>query len=355
MRTRLSPLKHKQINKRKLAIIKIVTLMLIIGVTFIYKDELPFKINRSALSAQEIAKQDQAGIDITKKETYAGLPVSDVSYHATDNAKGTVLFFPQIHRSMGTNALSKTNDGAEITQKETYAIMSYLMNKVPINLVMVEGELYGSVDEKDEVKDITEQENLLKSLHAQKKLLEESASLYSMKDLSLKEYLTRTQELIRLLERKSIIEGAPFALKAQGGNFNLVGAESQESYDQSSKIMQENIDLEDRLEQVLGYGGKSEKSTSARQSNQDEKNPFASISDVKKLKALLRESDKKVDAVVMEKRNQDAAANLAKAFEEYSTKLGIIQFGAAHEKGLLSELQKQGFNVVVITPAEVAK
>lgn len=359
---------HNKLNTLKQKIdfrfLKTMLFVALLSLTFLNRDRLPIEIHKNILQAEESSlTQNQAentalsnpNINLTDIKTYAGLPVADVKYYSTENAKGTVLFFPQIHLEMGTNALSKTNDAAQLVQNQSYKIMDFLLDKTPLNLIMEEGELYGPINEQEEVKDVKEQETLLQNLHQQQQLIEQYQSAYSMKELPLKDYLTKTKQMITLLERKSIIEGAPFTLKAEGHNFYLIGTESPESYQQSAQIMQENIDLEDRLDQVLGYSNSNHNATSSRQSGQNDQNPFTNISDVKKLQNLLKESDKKIEATVMDQRNQDAAANVAKAFEEYHTDLGILQFGAAHEDGLVKELQKQGLNVVVITPNEVAK
>jgi len=84
-----------------------------------------------------------------------------------------------------------------------------------------------------------------------------------------------------------------------------------------------------------------------------EDNPYKSINNHRKLKSLLAFSEEKIQEVVVDRRNEETAWNLAHGLAEQNYTVGILQFGAGHEEGLIPELQEQGLSVVVITVHEV--
>ena len=92
-------------------------------------------------------------------------------------------------------------------------------------------------------------------------------------------------------------------------------------------------------------------SASSIPSRQD--NPYATVNDQKKIDSLIKESESQIQSIVIDRRNQETAINLANALKAENQKVGIIQFGAGHEEGLVKELNKQGLNVIVITADEV--
>jgi len=84
-----------------------------------------------------------------------------------------------------------------------------------------------------------------------------------------------------------------------------------------------------------------------------EDNPYQSIRSPQEIQALLAETEQKIEEIVVVKRNQEVAENFARALKAEDTTIGILQFGAGHESGLIQELNEQGLSVIVITPKEV--
>ncbi|MCL5666566.1 MAG: hypothetical protein M1383_02250 [Patescibacteria group bacterium] len=83
-------------------------------------------------------------------------------------------------------------------------------------------------------------------------------------------------------------------------------------------------------------------------------NPYSNISDPAVLQNMLNQSQQDINQWVIGERNKEAAQNFAQALKTYGKSVGAIQFGAGHEDGLVSELNKQNLNVIVITTNEVA-
>ncbi len=84
-------------------------------------------------------------------------------------------------------------------------------------------------------------------------------------------------------------------------------------------------------------------------------NPYKSVKDLQKLQAMLNETESRIQTVVIDKRNQETAENFTKALKAGNTTVGILQFGAGHEEGLVKELNKQGITVIVVKPSEVLR
>lgn len=82
-------------------------------------------------------------------------------------------------------------------------------------------------------------------------------------------------------------------------------------------------------------------------------NPYRTISDPRKLEDLLEESERQIQEVIIDQRNREAAANFADALGRGRVSAGVLVYGAGHTEGLVSELNKKGLSVLVISPAEL--
>lgn len=324
------------------------------GGLFLSSTGLPYTIHRLAdknnfqppitvasSAAQAVESKPAKLVDLEDEAVYDGLPVDKVAAHPVRDAKGTAIFLPQIHRSPGTEVRDPRNDQAEASQAELYSVLSFLLENAPVGFVMTEGELAGPVDEKDEVDAIRQ-------------------SLERLARIS-----PKNETLIEKIERKIMVEGAPYILKAQGRQFTLLGSENPDTYEESSRIMREYIFQKERYRELAGMKrmingrGTGFVDTPAAESHPsglyDGNNPYARMTDIRKLSALLEESEEKVEMTIMEKRNRETAENFAKAIDQYDARIGVIQYGAAHEDGLVEELNNQGFSVIVITTPEILK
>lgn len=84
-----------------------------------------------------------------------------------------------------------------------------------------------------------------------------------------------------------------------------------------------------------------------------ENNPYRDIKSRREIERLISKAESKIEEVVVKKRNQETAYNFATALKTENKSVGILQFGAGHEDGLIKELNKQGLSVVVIKVDEV--
>ncbi len=272
---------------------------------------------------------------------YQNLPVGDVEVHTVDNSWATVVFFPQYHKAPGSKTTNKKNDKAEVTQNEIYEIIKSMIDRLPIKLVMVEGKLKGEVskDEKEKVK------NKIEDL---KKLKEKPGS-----DKKVKEK-----------KRELSLVGAPIKLWAEGKDMILVGSENKKTLDESREIVKEHLSLQEQMSS--GKTSSLEKSFSDEtvkkleklkelkaklKSKKNKKSPKKE----KDLKEKIKQNEKKIQEVIIDKRNKETAENFSQALKKYDQNAGILEFGAGHEAGLIKEFNKIGIDVIVVTTNEVER
>jgi hypothetical protein len=84
-------------------------------------------------------------------------------------------------------------------------------------------------------------------------------------------------------------------------------------------------------------------------------NPYNEIGSLEEMRKIRKTTEQAIEDVVVNQRNQETAENFAVALREKNKNIGILQFGAGHEQGLVEELQKQGLSVLVVSPKEVEK
>lgn len=84
-------------------------------------------------------------------------------------------------------------------------------------------------------------------------------------------------------------------------------------------------------------------------------NPYATVTDMAVLKEKMKQSEKQINQLIIEKRNQETAENFSKALREQGETIGVLQYGAGHREGLTEALVARGLTVVQITPKAVAQ
>jgi len=84
-------------------------------------------------------------------------------------------------------------------------------------------------------------------------------------------------------------------------------------------------------------------------------NPYDHINNPEKLKSLMEKTEDQINKYVKDRRNKEAAQYFVNALEKENKKVGVIQFGAGHEKGLVEELNQRGVSVMVIKSDEVLR
>lgn len=348
---------------------------------------------------------------------FSDLPIAEIKRYKVENARGTAIFLPQIHKNPGSDSKDKSNDDAEIAQKEHYEITKYLNDKYGLDLVVVEGELNGlvSLDKLAQITKKVRARNFL-ALHVNKlKDILRDKSL----DPKLEDRLIQgLNKVVRDADRDIILQGAPYKFKAEGGDITLYGTEVESTREEGRVIVRDYIYLNDRIQSLentqisrasqaqglfssnlldllknfsaIPKGNTVSRDISSLKSlaedNGDRQlittledlaqdltdlnpgtgtrmnssqparadNPYKHETNLGKLKELLKGVEKKIQETVIDKRNKETAKSFAEALSATNEKAGILQFGAGHEKGLVEELNKEGISVIVITADMVA-
>lgn len=83
-------------------------------------------------------------------------------------------------------------------------------------------------------------------------------------------------------------------------------------------------------------------------------NPYNGITDKNLLESKLKQAEGEIGQVVVGQRNEEAVDCFMDALKDKGENVGIIQFGAGHEEGMVKDFNKRGISVIVITPQEVA-
>lgn len=290
-----------------------------------------------ALSAEEVNP-------LKDPDFYKELPVGDVDVYAADNSWATVVYFPQYHKSPGSNFKNKKNDKAEITQNEIYKVIKELLDELPIRLVMVEGKLKGEVSQAEKAK-------------VQNKI----------EDLKNLKEKTNSENKIKEKKREISLMGAPIKLWAEGQDMILVGSENKDTLEQSREIVKEHINLENQLASL----GKNKISTLEDSFNDQTLKKLQKLKELKaklknkktggtpenkaKLKEKLKKNEEKIKEVIIDKRNHETAENFSQALKKYDQNIGILEYGAGHEEGLVKEFNKLGIDVIVVKTNEVKR
>lgn len=346
------------------------------------------------------------------------VPTTTISEFLVENSQKTALLIPQNHKYPGSKPADKINNSAQNAQQQIYEIISRLHKDYGIDFIMAEGELFGPVEDKKiagidrkiekrdqfatEVKEI---EVLMKKENIDRQVIEnfsKSASAY-----------------LDHLDREIILEGAPYVYVAKENcdDIEIYGAENEQTRNESKAIVQDYIYEKDRLSQLSGtskslrssilgnsfsLGLSTQTETSSLERTMDEaenqamscgndslakkidlaqqdyrdlekldeestgdpdnsnlpkrtENPYANINDPEKLKEEMRQTEAKIQQVVIDRRNLETARYFNDALENNGKQTGIIQYGAGHEQGLIEQLNKLGISVIVIKPDEVAR
>lgn len=352
---------------------------------------------------------------LTDPQNYQGLPVGKVKSYPVPHSLGTVIYLPQYHRSPGSSSQDKINDAGAKSQEQLYQIIKFLKDKAGVNLAMVEGSAFREVPAEKIalLADKIERRNELVSLSQS---LKNAFQQEDIDPASEKKFIQSLDQEIIKIDREINLEGAAERLTAEGENFKLYGAENEATQQESKLVLRDYIYLTDRLKQLDQSPAKKSSATIFQDSSQisylknifkknfqpdfnslesmahlqgredlatllhkteevfyaltkdaPEKiivqtssdtpsrkdNPYQNITDKKELQEKLSVSKDKVEQIIVERRNKETAENFTKALKDTQVTLGILQFGAGHEEGLVKELNKQGLSVIVLTPNEV--
>lgn len=347
-------------------------------------------------------------------QTYQGLSVGRVEEYKTPNSRGTVIYLPQYHKSPGSNSEDKINDAGASSQQQIYQIINFLVKRAGVDLVMVEGSLYGPVPpEKITLlkEKIQKRDTLISLLESLNKAFQEE----SLNPSREKKLLDLLDTEIAKIDREIVLEGAAEKYAAEGHNIKLLGSENPATKEEAKLVVRDFIFLQDRIKQLDHPQTAEQPSASSFQDNSVLKllfqrkslpafeplqseaatqgkeylvkllqdtakvfydlenkfpknimlsttsdtpsrrdNPYKNTRNKKALQEKLAQTKEQMETVVVEKRNRDTAENFAQSLKQEEEPVGILQFGAGHKEGLIEELQKQGLSVIVITSREIS-
>ncbi|RJQ38795.1 hypothetical protein C4559_00440 [Candidatus Microgenomates bacterium] len=119
-----------------------------------------------------------------------------------------------------------------------------------------------------------------------------------------------------------------------------------------ASLLQKTESAYNNLENVNSASSVLTQTTSASSGSSRSDNPYASINDKAQLEEKLKQDETQINSLIVDRRNKETAQNMADVLKQEKKPIGILQFGAGHEEGLVKELNKQGLSVIVITPNE---
>lgn len=397
--------------KPKFCLLIIMPILLVFGFVLNKKIE-GWKLNSSATRhSLELAK-------LADIKDLKNVPNANVSEYPVENPQKTALLIPQNHKYPGSKTADKINDSAQITQNQIYEIIAKLHESYGIDFIMAEGELFGPVDDKKMAvldQKIEKRDQFAEKV----KNIETQLKKENVEPETIKEFADAAAAYLNHLDREIILEGAPYAYVAKENctDMQIYGAENEQTRNESREIVQEYIYEKDRMAQLseknsfsqpgmlessfsLGLFSQPDSSsiensiskiqTEAKSCGNDSlskdieqvqddyqelekldsdsvknleadslpkraENPYANISDPDQMKIKMKATEGKIQQVVIDRRNRETAQYFLDSLKQNNEEIGILQYGAGHEKGLAEELNKLGVSVIVIKPDEIAK
>jgi len=179
------------------------------------------------------------------------LPVGEATFHPADNAQGLAILIPQDHRYPGSDWSDPRNDSAEVAQGQIYDIIDSFYEQDGIDLVLVEGEMSGSVPQ-TKIDDVSRKIGLRAQFAAQSGEIEQDLAQSAPNARFADDFKTSADNFLALLDREIILAGAPYKLKAEGAKLAIFGAENKDTYKECVKIVCDYIYETQRLAQLGG-------------------------------------------------------------------------------------------------------
>jgi hypothetical protein len=212
------------------------------------------------------------------------------------------------------------------------------------------------------------------------------------------------------VERSLMLKGAPQVLAGEGAEITLWGLENEQTLEESRPIIRNYVYLGDRLSQLRAGDSKSSMAQASQKlapllsmlqgkrrsmvkdverlaaeaslkgqqpvlgilaqvksavqelevktasgsaslgGPQRINNPYKNETSRRKLESKKQQVEQQIQAIIIDKRNREAAVYARQALEQTGADEGVIQFGAGHTEGLVRELNEQGLSVIVVVP-----
>jgi len=379
------------------------------------KSALNIGHNQSKKTPAAATENSSASLALTFHELEKGnLPISSVEEYSAENAKGTVIFLPQIHKYPGSSNFDPANNQAAQVQKETLEILSTIIKKIPVNLIMVEGENFGII-KNDKKQNITDLATTVKEIHDEFSGLENNLKASPPQNNESISQMNSGKQYVENIKNELLLVGAPYLLWLENTDIILYGSENPETLKECQNIVRNYLYLQDRvatastrsissfsminpvqqrpsannqlnlqnmaspqmifqsylnqlllsgngkikieaqnlLQNITKYTALTASQNTTENLPSRNNNPYANITDIKILKDLMKQAEENINSTIIEKRNIETAKNVSVMLETENSKIGILQFGAGHSDGLIKALNNEGLNVIEITPFSV--
>ncbi len=390
-------------------IFSIFSVLLLLGITSLIfnfnKVKAPFPISTSSLisSSHDIDASDWTGLGSIEK-------------HMVPNSKGTVVYFPQIHKEPTTQAVDKKNDQAAVAQRQIYNALNIATDKYGVGYVMDETDLYGAMPQEK----IQKIQNGFSDIENFKVSRDQVIANY-LNDGGSKAVVDKLMidsiAAIDAYERNLYLTGGAAVLAVKNENSHVYGSQNRATLDEAKKQLENITYLENRINQLksktaispvknsttltldqvssLVSGSKQVSTTKmfngiaafATQNGNTElssdiekaKNGLSKLSTSKKFEGMQKYSDvphvanpyesnnnlnalqseykqvyPKFMALIKDQRSQEVSDNVEKMMDENNVDSAALVFGAQHKDQIVDALNKKGISVIVVTTEAVS-
>ncbi len=205
------------------------------------------KVHTTMLS--QMADMPLTPTQLGTQATYANLPVGKVENYSVENAKGVVIYIPQIHQDPSSPQSDPTNNVAVTAQNQIYQIEKFLVKKSGSPLILTEGELYGQVPS-SEIGFLSQRIYLRNALADKLQTLEKVLKTTSVDPAAERNLIATTQQAISSIDREVALTGSAQELKANNNSVILYGVENQTTLDESKPLVRNYVYLQDRIAQL---------------------------------------------------------------------------------------------------------
>lgn len=349
--------------------------------------------------------------------TLAGAGVdAQVTDYTVKNSKGTVILMPQIHWTAGTDYNSSINDNADQVQTEETAALKDITSQTAVSLFVVEGEnagavpqnklqaiadkqhaidsfqqtatdfvnTYGSTLTPDQLGALKQQLQNFNNQQTRVVMLQGAPYVVGITDSNAKIMGAETPATLDkargILRNYYYLEDRISQLQPQqdqqsaGATSSSAAAPTVAPTDNSSSLQSalQNLQMQAQLSgnsamasavsqlygsanSVAGTATNIQDLGSNTDSNAPSRsdNPYASEMDLTQLQSQLKDVEQQFQSVIVNQRNQDAAANVLKDMQAAHQDQAVLQFGAGHTDDLVKLLNKEGLSVKVVTTKTV--
>lgn len=338
------------------------------------------------------------------------LNFKNVQRFEVPNATKTVIYIPQIHREPTSNQADSTNDQALVIQREIASMLKTLVDDNHVTYVMDETDNFGPMPADKIQKIKTGVANITKLRADVKSLADHYVKDGGSADTA-KTVVSDANTKIDGYERAIYLTGGAAVLAGTDSNAHVYGSQNPATIAEATKQLQNIVFIEQRISQldpstassassgsqanILSMLGSSSGSSNASpiQSIKDfaaekqdkemqseidkitagskaisgatnyettpavttvgaqpQTNPYTKETNLAKLKQMNQDATAKFMKLAKDQRSQEVSDNIDKMMQENGQTTVILVMGAQHQDQLVSDLNKKGISVIVITP-----